>query len=138
MVDFLSVMLVCGLSAAYILRILLFDEQAAGPFESKQAFLQLSDGQVARGINLFDRLRRLFGAYRVTEVEELKIWSVWEPRMQVWACPICLSFYCSAPFTLVAVEKGVANSLLDGVLFYLAVTFVAQFLVFLQLCLEGE
>jgi hypothetical protein len=87
-------MLVCGLPAAYALRVLLFDW-------------------------------------------EVEVWDVRIPRMEVWMCPKCLSFYIAAPFTLIWAVSTPVN-LLDAMLVHLGIAFVAQFSVFLQLRIEDN
>lgn len=143
LLDIIQVAWVCGLASAYILRIMLFDPQMPGPFESQIAFVLGSDLRPARPVNLFDRIRRLFGAYTVSGDNELKFWLPWEPRMSVWRCPKCLAFYVSSlPFIPGAVYLVSTHSLRYGVLLavpaYLAAVFTAQFLVFVQLRVEGE
>jgi hypothetical protein len=140
--ELISVIVVSSFGAAYILRILLFDLHAPGPFESISAFVT-GDTGTTRSINLFDRFRRLFGAYRVTERSGLRLWAVWEPRMQVWYCPKCLSFYSSLPFSVFTVIWAVgASSLRDGLMWavpiHLAIVFLAQLLVFIQMYVEGD
>ncbi len=148
MINLVLLTMLGGLGAAYALRVLIFELSAPGPFEASTAFVAdfSTGGAPARMVNLFDRVRRLFGVYRVVVDEKsgLRLWNVWEPRAQVWRCPKCLSFYVSIPFTLCVLiaMPGQGFSLRLGEYLALlplvhgAIVFIAQFLVFLQILIE--
>ncbi len=91
-----------GLAAYYLTAILLFDMQDVGPFPSGAARVRHTvDGALAhKPVDAFDRLRFLFGAYRITtSIEGHPIWFVRPHFMLVWICPACLGFWVAVALT---------------------------------------
>lgn len=125
---------------AYLLRVLLFEAETRGPFESKTDFV-LVNGVVVRPVNLFDRIRRLFGTYRVSKSDGLGKWDIYVPRMLLWLCPKCLSFWLVSPAAIGLTVWMCMDDLRYGLLYpviHLALAFSVQALVFLNLKLEGD
>lgn len=142
--DLVFTYLVFIFAAAYITRVMLYDPDALQPFTNMTAWIHEDDENVG-WVGLFDRARRLFGAYRVECEDGWSIWRVYEPRMSVFRCPKCLSFWVSGSF----VALFFARRLLDGlrcdflsvaefVVLHLAAAYLCAFLVYLIQTLEGE
>lgn len=110
-----------GLTVFYLTRVLLFEEKDShfGPWPSKtrrvvwfkfppEAVFDDPEAhayeEYRQPVTLFDWVRRVFGLYRVAKygdegqktAEEL--WYVNSDRVEVWTCPVCLSFW-TALFT---------------------------------------
>lgn len=127
-----------ALAVAYVVRVLLYDAHATGPFEaSKHVVIDSQDPADCRCANLFDRVRRLFGAYLVAPGPDLTyVWYPYDPRMQVWRCPKCLSFW-------VAFMGSIPTMVLSDIsvwwfpIVHLAISFLASLFVFVLLVLEG-
>lgn len=126
----------CVFSLAYLVRVLLFDGSTQ-PFENKVNYVEdgVGNGAGTYPVGLFDRFRRCFGAYKVEDANGVKVWKP-TVRMDLWRCPKCLSFWvsfvASAPFTFL---------MTDWYLFpvvHLSMVFCVQFIVFLQILVEGE
>lgn len=138
--SFLLLGLLLATSCAYVLRVLLFEEAGTGPFMSREAFVTI-DGVVVRPVHFFDRIRRLFGAYRVSVDPDIQKWEVFPSRMLLWMCPKCLSFWIAMPYSVLLASVMGAENLRYGLLWpivHFSVAYVAQALVFLNLRLEGE
>jgi len=136
--------LACLPGAAYILRVLLFDAAAPGPFEAKQTFVKVDD-LITRPVNAFDWVRRFFGAYRIRLDREtgVSFWSVNPKRITLWQCPKCLSFWLSIPWTVgigiyLLLSTGDLRNLFVLPLIQGWLVYVSQFLVFLQLKVEQD
>lgn len=139
-----TALLVCIPGAAYMLRVLLYDHEATGPFKAKQTFVKVND-TVTRQVNAFDWFRRVFGAYRVqpTEANGGSFWVVNPQRIDLWLCPKCLSFWLSTPWSVgigvyLVLQTGDVRNLLLIPLLHLQVAWWTQFLVFYQLKAEAE
>lgn len=74
------------LSVAYLTHVLLLSNDI-GPFRSKKSTVLYTNG-TTRPVNLFDRVRRFFGVYKV----EGYVWEI-KSEIAVWYCPYCLSFW---------------------------------------------
>jgi hypothetical protein len=126
----------CVSSSAYLVRILLFGSN--GPFEDVQKFV-VDNGTHEGSVHLFDRIRRLFGAYQIEDTGEGTF--VWRttPRVGVFRCPKCLSFWVSflvsVPFIFYLGTQSSDYFLLYPAV-HLSITYWAQFLVFLQMTFE--
>lgn len=90
--------LVAALALAYLVRVLLLQEKEdhEGPWPSSVKKVYFSGSEHLQRVALFDHLLRLFGAYKA----EGSLWTVNEPRAEVWQCPVCLSFWLSLPFSV--------------------------------------
>ena len=126
MID-LDFLLAFTLALAYFTKIFLFNLNASGPFESRM-FVR-DNGEIGHPVNVFDRVRRLVGAYRITTENGIVFWDVYEPRMAVWRCPTCLSFWVSFVGSVSYAFSQDGNP----VLFHFALAFCVSFLVFLHL-----
>lgn len=118
------------LSTAFAVIVLIFDvEDRFGPFSIENTYvLDTSIPQAEGPINLFDFVRRLFGAYRVDN----NVWTVYEPRMAVWRCATCLSFWMSLPAStlyvgVVYLETGDLRTLLAWPIVHGAVSMLTAF-----------
>lgn len=139
--NILTIYAACVFAVAYVVRILLYAPETTQPFLSKREIVRdgLDNGAGETSehlVGLFDRFRRLFGAYRVEDVgNDVKIWHT-TIRMDLWRCPKCLSFWASffvsAPFCFSYTEWYLFP------IVHLSIVFLSQFLVFLQLAIEGE
>lgn len=128
----------CCATAAYIVRVLLFDE-STGPWESTVAVVydRVDDGLYRYSVSLWDRVRRLFGAYRVEDTENgLHIWHT-TVRIALWKCPKCLSFWVtflvSGPFIFIAHSPFWLFPVV-----HFSMVFFVQLSVFGQLRVEGD
>ncbi|APU89039.1 hypothetical protein Rctr85_010 [Virus Rctr85] len=80
-------------------------------------------------VTLFDWVRRLFGAYAVQRVSDdpvEEVWYVKDERMEVWTCPVCLSFWLSLVPTVF--YKLVGGGWLSSFIFPFAVSGVSVLL----------
>lgn len=112
---FLQLLMATG-AVYYITDVLLLVEsdRDTGPFEEKDkeviwAKVYEYEGERSlikdtRFVNLWDRVRRVFGLYDIVkndpyEDEEnpvvTEFWYVRQERYQVWQCPLCLGFWVS-------------------------------------------
>lgn len=129
----------CVLAAAYIVRVLLFDG-STGPFESNTELI-VDNGTSADRVDLWDRIRRLFGVYSIQDAENG--YTEWHTtvRADLWRCPKCLSFwltlFVSVPFFLLTQEPAL-QCFFTAPLIHLSMVFCVQFLVFIQLYIEGN
>lgn len=126
--------ILCVTSVAYLTRVFLFDG-STGPFESNTKVV-VEDGTYEGFVDLWDRVRQIFGVYRVEDAGNgIENWHT-TIRVELWKCPKCLSFWvsflASVPFTLFIHEYALFP------IVHLSITFMAQFLVFLQLRIEGD
>lgn len=89
--------LIAALALAYLVRVMLLVEKEdhEGPWPSNDQKVYFADSEHIQRVALFDRLRRLFGVYKVTD----DIWTVYGPRAEMWTCPVCLSFWLSLPIS---------------------------------------
>lgn len=104
MIDYALAILILGAAASYFLKCMLLEEKTnhEGPFPSKHQIVLFSDPEDghAQRVALFDRIRRLFGVYRV----EGTVWYVIENPggfTEAFTCFFCLSFWTAIPFTIV-------------------------------------
>lgn len=80
-------------ACAYLTQALRFDG-SSGPWPSHTLVVRVNhveDRPIDRPVDLFDRFRRLFGAYIVND----NVWTVNPLRIPVWECGFCLSFWVS-------------------------------------------
>lgn len=141
MIEILALALLCMFAAAYGVVVLLFTSDADGPFKAEDCFVideSLDCGQVT----VFDRVRRLFGAYRVERKTGVTIWTVFEPRMEVWRCPKCLGFWLSSlvsiPYSVWLVhDLGDLRTLLLVPIIQATFSFIVSFLSFIYLRVTG-
>lgn len=120
------------LTAAYLTRVLLFDG-SIGPFE--RGNITIIDGtEVVGHPDLFDFVRRLFGAYKVVRDGEHVFWYVNDVRMTLWRCPKCLGFWISIIVNIAAFKFGFIQSF--NFLTVFSTAFVVAFLVFAMRTLE--
>lgn len=125
----------CCAAAAYIVRVLLFDG-TTGPFESSSKIV-VDNGTHEGLVDLWDRVRAVFGVYRIEDGGNgLTYWHT-TSRTDLWRCPKCLSFWCSfltsVPFIILTHQPYYTAPFV-----HLSIVFVVQFVVFLQLCVEGD
>ena len=127
------------LGTAYMVRVMLFDMESRGPWESTTRFVRSMDmygSALTRPVNFFDRIRRLAGAYRVTtDSSGTVFWDVRADRVLVWQCPKCLTFWLCLPTTVLLIVCTPANLLMTPVI-HLGLVWCVQFLVFIQLRIE--
>lgn len=100
--NFLVLLVLFGLAAAYSTKVLLFDtekiESHYGPFLDYSRFISFIDHN--RPVTLFDWIRRPFGVYNI----QGKQWVVDEKlnrKIDRWTCPYCLSFWLSLVWAFV-------------------------------------
>lgn len=129
--------LLATLSVAYLTRVLLFDAHGTGPFPSAESKIVVDEGPV-RAVHLFDRVRRVLGAYEIVD----SLWFVRSKRMEVWECPKCLSFWMAfvgavPVIMLVALDYG-ALALVVYPFIHLSMAFCSSFLVFKHLEIESH
>jgi hypothetical protein len=96
----LSVLLV--FACAYITKALVFDIEG-GPIglwstPDEVVKWQTADDAFERPVNFFDRVRYIFGVYKI----EKNMWFVNPLRMAVFECSFCLSFWISVVLTVPA------------------------------------
>lgn len=115
MEDFLTLFVIMAMAVTYATHILLLERKTShfGPFPSKSRFVVFhtdfdEDGtEIARHaqpVALFDRIRRLFGAYSIQGLQ----WNVRDGALsEVWTCPKCLSFWIALLPALILAVYGV-------------------------------
>lgn len=85
----------CGLAVAYITHVLLYTNTYSGPIVKKDKFVYNSKTSKSRPVNFFDIVRLiLFSPYKIEQDWEL--WIEDENRLELWSCPVCLSFWISS------------------------------------------
>lgn len=100
----ISEVVIFGFAVWYLTHIFVLKEDGTdtGPLRSSTKVILTFDYQTntmsRRPVNLFDRIRSLFGVYRDTDKEE---WTVREDAPGPWFCPICLSFWVSLLLTFI-------------------------------------
>ena len=91
-----------GLACSYLTKIFLLEQKDShtGPFSSTKIQIYFVEDAHLQPAGIFDRVRRIFGAYEVTRETNYQLWKVINrDRTDVWSCPKCLSFYTAIPFT---------------------------------------
>lgn len=101
MENLLDLFIIFAMMTTYMTKFMLLEKKVShfGPFPSsvKKVYFHLEiddEGNEEpphfQPATLFDRIRKLFGAYRVTK----DTWHVKDGALgEVWTCPICLSFW---------------------------------------------
>jgi hypothetical protein len=117
------------LTVYYLVACLRFDAAMTQPFvnyrrEVQQFLVSTNDaGDVITEVityhpGLFDRIRFLFGLYRVSP-DNSHVWVVRNERLPVWECPKCLSFWVAV------VTAALTASLLNNLVFLLLIIPIA-------------
>ena len=101
MLEHVLVGLLMGIPSAYIVHVMILKPKISheGPFPIKRRVIFLFDEGLehSQKAALFDVIRRIFGAYHVTE----NGWIVKTNALgEVWSCPTCLSFWAALLFSI--------------------------------------
>lgn len=96
MENLLELFLIFAIATTYITKFMLLERKNShfGPFPSRTKVIHFDtdweEDEHVQPAAMFDYIRRLFGAYKVTG----NLWNVKPGALaEVWTCPICLSFW---------------------------------------------